>query len=166
MRSIDQIIDELRQYIDNPEVGLPEELFLFLTEITPMVNVDLLIRDTKGRYLLAWRNTPPFEIGWHIPGGIISVKESLHKRIEKTSIKEIGCIVKYGLQPLTMIEDINDVKTRSHFYSFLYNCTIPDDFDISKQPYKSGGAGFLQWHDCFPNDMIIAHYKYKKFFDK
>jgi|TARA_B110000902_G_C13811114_1_gene399867 hypothetical protein len=42
---INQLIDELEQIIRNPHSGLPKEVFLLATRITPMVNVDLLIRN-------------------------------------------------------------------------------------------------------------------------
>ena len=55
----------------NPECGLSDEVFLSLTRLTPMINVDLLIRDGAGRVLLTWREDQFYPAGWHIPGGII-----------------------------------------------------------------------------------------------
>lgn len=67
-------IEGIRDYIDDPRNGLPEELFLFATEITPMVNVDLLVRDDEGRILLAWRDDDIYGTGWHVPGGNNTIK--------------------------------------------------------------------------------------------
>ena len=64
----------LENQIKNPSKGLPQEIFFFISRITPMINVDLLIKDEKGRTLLAWRDDE-FYKGWHIPGGIIRFKE-------------------------------------------------------------------------------------------
>jgi colanic acid biosynthesis protein WcaH len=46
------ILDELA---GDPRGGLAEELFLFVSRVTPLVNVDLLIQDTGHRTLLTWR---------------------------------------------------------------------------------------------------------------
>src|SRR5438105_4861558 len=50
--------------------GLPPEVFLFLSRVTPLLNVDLLIQDDRGRTLLTWRDDEFFGAGWHVPGGI------------------------------------------------------------------------------------------------
>lgn len=168
MRDINLIIDELRGYIDDPKQGLPLPLFNFITELTPMVNADLLIKNNDGQFLLAWRIDYSIEYGciqgWHVPGGIVRVHESLHERLQKTALNEIGSKVTFKSEPINIEELIYPVKVRPHFYSFLYECFVPKDYDISKQANKAGEAGFLAWHDKFPNDMIPVHHKYKKFF--
>ena len=55
---------------------LPEELFRFISTISPLVNVDLLIKDDTNRTLLTWRDDEHYGAGWHVPGGIIRFKES------------------------------------------------------------------------------------------
>src|SRR5258705_8683005 len=55
--------------------ALPEELFLFISRITPLINVDLLIQDYGKGTLLTWRSDRFFGPGWHVPGGIIRHKE-------------------------------------------------------------------------------------------
>ena len=66
----------LEKEVPNPSAGLPDELFYYISKTTPLVNVDLLIKDENGRILLAWREDPIAGIGWHIPGGIIRFKET------------------------------------------------------------------------------------------
>lgn len=61
----------------NPSSGLPDELFFYISRVTPMVNVDLLIKDEDGRTLLSWRNDQYAGKGWHLPGGIVRFKETL-----------------------------------------------------------------------------------------
>ena len=73
-------IHKIEKQIHNPKQGLPEEIFLFATRITPMINVDLLIKDYNGNTLLTWRDDGYHKPGWHIPGGIIRLKEKLAKR--------------------------------------------------------------------------------------
>jgi colanic acid biosynthesis protein WcaH len=129
-----------------------------------MVNVDLLIKDKHGKYLLSWRNDDHGN-GWHVPGGIVRVKETLIERVERTSLKEIGCLVNYNPKPVNFAELVYlQTEIRPHFYSFLFDCMIPENFDIGKQPYKPGEMGHLAWHTKFPHDMIPVHKMYKKFF--
>ena len=41
----------LEKYIRNPKKGLPQNFFLFLSRVTPLINVDLLIKNAdKAMY--------------------------------------------------------------------------------------------------------------------
>ncbi|MEO1944761.1 MAG: NUDIX domain-containing protein, partial [Candidatus Thioglobus sp.] len=81
MTHTNKLIDELDEIIKNPNSGLPEEVFLFTSRITPIVNVDLIIRNNNNETLLTWRGGDYYSPGWHIPGGIVRYKESMHERI-------------------------------------------------------------------------------------
>ena len=165
MRQLNGILDEVRGYIDDPQVGLPEEVFLFATEITPMVNVDLLIRDESNRILLSWRDDPYHGKGWHVPGGILRVRESFDDRIHKTALNEIGCDVNYTKTPIDIVPIVSfDRKTRCHFISFIFECQLNDSFEIDNGQKKRNEIGFLEWFKRYPEDMIKEHEFYKKYF--
>ena len=155
----------LDTYIDDPRSGLPEEVFLFASRVTPMVNVDLLIRDARGRILLAWRDDVFSGQGWHIPGGIVRFQESLATRIQETAIGEIGCEVAFDETPVEFVELIKPGKQeRSHFITFVYDCRLPESWDTGTQLIKAGEVGFLAWHETFPENMIPVHHFYRKYF--
>ena len=50
------LIHRLECRIDPRAGGLPDELFLFVSRITPLVNVDLLIQDDRRHTLFTWRS--------------------------------------------------------------------------------------------------------------
>ncbi len=158
------MLEKITEYIDDPTQGLPEEIFLFATQITPMINVDLLVRDKEGRILLSWRNDEYCGTGWHVPGGIIRFKESADHRIEQVALHELGCCVKHSKAPIEIKELISDNTARSHFISLVYECEIDGDFFLEKQKCKKGEAGYLAWHEFFPKNMISVHYTYKNYF--
>lgn len=165
MYEIDELIDQLRGYIDNPTYGLPEEIFLFASEITPMVNVDLLVRDDKGRILLAWRNDNWYGSGWHVPGGIIRVKETYDDRIQRCAMKELHSKVTYAKDPLEIMPIIErEFKERAHFFSFIYDCRLPQDYIIDNGNLTEHDTGFLKWHNRFPDEMLRCHEFYRKYF--
>lgn len=158
-------LQELRAAIDDPTQGLPEEIFLFVTEITPMVNVDLLIRDDRGRILLAWRDDEFYGKGWHVPGGIIRLKETFEERIQKTAIKEIGTEVIISPQPLEIIPLIHkEQKVRGHFITFVYECKLPEGSEIDNSGRQTEDIGYLMWHEKYPDNMIPVHEIYRKYF--
>jgi colanic acid biosynthesis protein WcaH len=161
-------LEDAVTFLDNsiPEktIGLPDEIFYFISRTTPFVNVDLLIKDKRGRVLLSWRDDEYYGQGWHIPGGIIRFKETLEQRIQKTAESEIGTMVNFDPQPLAIEQFIiPEWENRAHFISFLYNCSIPDSFVPNNSSKKRHDAGYIEWHDECPNDLIKFHDPYRKF---
>ena len=54
MLDLKSAFNSIKCSVDDPRVGLGEEIFEFVSSLTPMVNVDLLVRDPKLGTLLAW----------------------------------------------------------------------------------------------------------------
>lgn len=160
-------LDMVRNSINNPSEGLPEEVFLFATEITPMVNVDLLVRDDNGRILLSWRKDRFYEEGWHVPGGIIRLKETFEERIKKVAELELGCAdISWSEKPLEIVPIIcPDMIQRGHFISFVFECSVPKNFKIVNS-VSEGEAGFLKWFDKCPGNILRVHEFYRKYWSK
>ncbi len=108
----------------DPNGGLPEELFLFVSRLVPMVNVDLFISDDQGRVLLTWRDDEIFGAGWHIPGGMIRYKETAQDRIRAAALEELGAEVVIDGAPIVeqLIEP--ERRLRGHLVALLYKCRL------------------------------------------
>ncbi len=162
---IKKMLAEIAAYVGDPTKGLPEEVFLFVSSLTPLVNVDLLIRDPQKGILLAWRNDPYHGMGWHVPGGIIRMKETLDTRIQKTAELELGTRVSHSEKPLEIVPLIEKhLEVRSHFFTFVYDCRLPQDYTINNNGRKEHDMGYLRWYRSFPKDMIGCHEFYRKYF--
>lgn len=152
--------------IPDPHLGLPEEVFLFATRITPMVNVDLLIRDESGRTLLTWRDERYWEPGWHVPGGIIRYKETFAQRVRAVARLELGAQVEFPPAPIAVHELIQARRRdRGHFISLLFPCRLLTPPD----PALRAGEGpplpnQWKWHETCPDDLISVHGIYRKYF--
>ena len=157
-------VQTLVDAVPDPNKGLPDEVFYYISRTTPFINVDLLIKDEAGRTLLAWRDDVHAGTGWHIPGGIIRFKESIAERIRQVSLREVGTMVDYDPNPLSINEMIHhDRDLRAHFISLLYNCRLGASFTPENKGLQSHQAGYLAWHDHFPENMIPFHNVYRKF---
>lgn len=164
--NITNAIEVLDKQVPNPSEGLPDELFLFISRITPIVNVDLLIRDENGRTLLAWRNDQYTGEGWHLPGGIIRFKETMKERLEKVAKKEIGAKVEFEPKPIAINEIILSKKTRGHFISFLFKCYLSKSFIPENKGLKETDAGYLKWHKSCPDNLLKVHKIYRAYLNK
>ncbi len=162
---LNQLLDSVRAYVDDPTKGLPEDVFLFVSEMSPLPNVDLLVRDDMGRILLAWRDDPYCGMGWHVPGGIIRLKETFDDRIQRTAVAELGTTVRHGDEPIEVHQIIDEGLTvRSHHITLVYECKVPEGYMIDNGSLAETDAGCLAWHDHFPDQMLQCHQFYRKYF--
>lgn len=164
--NIREAIKLLDKHIPNPSLGLPDELFFFVSRMTPMVNVDLLIKDEKGRILLSWRDYKYDGTGWHVPGGIVRFKENLETRILKVAEEEIGAKVEFDPVPIAINQIICNHNTRGHFISMLYNCFLSSKFVPKNIGLKKEDIGYLKWHSSCPINLIKVHEIYRKYMKK
>lgn len=155
----------LESLIQDPTKSLPEDIFQFISRTTPLINVDLLIKDKQKRTLLTWRDDNYSGPGWHIPGGIIRFKETIAYRITEVAKHELGAEVKFDQVPLVINEVIHPERnTRGHFISLLFKCSFVTPPDESHH-YKSGNPepNEWMWHRTCPENIIPVHEMYRKF---
>ncbi len=161
---IKKIINQLEACVENPTTGLPEDVFLFVSRITPLVNVDLLIKNELNHTLLTWRDDD-YSAGWHVPGGVVRIKERFAQRINAVAAGELGAKVNFKKKPLAVNEVIlPSLTARGHCISFLYGCTLispPDE----KLKYVNGipKPGEWAWHYKCPDNIISVHEMYRRF---
>jgi ADP-ribose pyrophosphatase YjhB (NUDIX family) len=146
--------------------GLTKPVFLFVSQLTPMINVDLLIRNETGQTLLTWREDEFYGPGWHIPGGVIRFKELAATRIQQVAQAELGVSVQSEKIPLCVNEMMAPNRdVRGHFISMLYRCALTSPLNMTQatkvdQPPRNGD---WQWHDTCPHNIIPQHEMYRDY---
>lgn len=157
-------IERLDAAIGDPRGGLPDEVFRFVSRLTPLINVDLLIQDERARTLLTWRDDDLFGAGWHVPGGIIRYKESTAGRIRACAHDELGTTVAFDDTPLLLVEAIADQRTRGHHVSLLFRCRLLQPADPARRADGDPpSVGQWRWHDRCPPDLLAAQRVYARF---
>jgi colanic acid biosynthesis protein WcaH len=162
----EELVSALESLMPDPSQGLPEDVFLFVSRVTPLVNVDLLIQDAGRRTLLTWRDDGLSPAGWHVPGGIIRYKETAAARILEVARGELQAEVAFDPVPLAINELIHPTqRTRGHFISLLYRCRLTTTLAESSR-FQPGNPirDAWMWHAAFPEEMIPAHGIYRSFF--
>ena len=160
-------IRAIEDSVGDPPRDLPEDVFLLVSRLVPLVNVDLLVRDGSQRTLLTWRDDEFYGPGWHVPGGIIRFQETAADRIRETAKIELGAEVAFEPVPIAVHELIqSDRKSRGHFISLIYRCTLLGPPAAGLQ-YVSGlpAPGQWSWHAVCPHDIINEHRHYAEFID-
>jgi ADP-ribose pyrophosphatase YjhB (NUDIX family) len=137
---------------------LPWPLFRFITEVSPTANVDLLVHDTAGRVLLAWRDDP-FGTGWHVPGSIIRHREEIAHRIEACAEDEFGCPAEMAPSPVALIQIFDD---RGHSVSLVYPATLKGTPARVVAEGVAPKEGDLRWFASMPEDLYPSHLVYRE----
>ena len=160
MNKLRDLVLDLESKTENPSVGLPDEIFYFVSRVTPFVNVDLLINIPGKGILLTWRDDEYTGTGWHIPGGIIRFKEKAKKRVDLVAKEELGIKIDLARGPVEINEILANQKDRSHFISLLYSCSIDEEnLDIINKKivqnpkqinfFKKKPKKLIPWHDIY-----------------
>jgi colanic acid biosynthesis protein WcaH len=162
---IHDAIAALDNIISDKSRGLPDDVYHFISRTTPLVCTDLLVKDAKGRILLAWRDDVIYGKGWHVPGGIVRYKETFAERIQRTAERELGCNVSFEQTPVAIEELIvSERETCGHIVVFLFNCSVPDGYIPDNKDKNADDPGFLQWHEICPDNLLSVQNYYKKYF--
>lgn len=165
---LEELITALESHVTDAKQGLPEAVFDLVTRLTPMVNVDLLLKNSENRTLLTWREDRFYGPVWHIPGGIIRFKETAAQRIRKVAETELGTTVEFNETPLAITEMMNQGRdTRGHFISLLYECRLTGPL----APHLAHTSGTPQhgawaWHETLPDELIAPQHVYRKFIER
>lgn len=165
MNEIAKAIQILRYAELDGRNGLPEDLFLTISGLVPLPNVDLLVINQKQQILLAWRDDIFFEPSWHIPGGCLRYGESFEHRIQQTALCELGTRVEFDPEPIAVRNVIRGANPalehqneRGHNVAILFRCQLPNDFEINNSGKSEWENGYLRWFDVLPhNFMRIQH---------
>ncbi len=162
-----EAVSFLSSQVPEPAQGLPDEIFYYVSSVTPLVNVDLLVKDENGRTLLAWRDDRHAGKGWHIPGGIIRFHETLEERLRKVAETEIGSDVAFDPVPLSIKQCIHHERLeRSHFVSILYKCSLASSFVPENKGLAPASPGYLKWHSKCPDDLLKFHEMYRPYIEE
>lgn len=143
---------------------MPDDVFYYISRITPLINVDLLIKAENGRTLLAWRDDVYAGSGWHLPGGIVRFKETLETRLAKVAESEIGAALQFDPAPIAVHQMIHTARDiRGHFISFLYNCSLSGSFVPENKGLGPRDRGYLKWHKMCPANLLPVHEIYREY---
>lgn len=139
---------------------LDRETFQTVVASTPLVSIDLVVRNHEGRILLGQRLNRPAQGFWFVPGGRIYKNEQLDAAFKRITETELGQAFARSQARLLDIYE--------HFYTdsvFGNEASAPDTHyvvvgyqldigpDITLRPPEGQHDAYQWWH---PQDMASA----------
>ena len=67
--------------------------FLHIVDVTPLVSIDLILRNERGEVLLGRRAKRPAQGLWFVPGGRIRKNERVPDALQRISRRELGVTI-------------------------------------------------------------------------
>ena len=83
---------------------IPEETYRKIITLIPLLCVDIVIRDSSGKYLLVQRSNEPYSKEWWVVGGRVEKGEKLTEAAVRKVKEETGLTV-HSLIPVGYYED-------------------------------------------------------------
>lgn len=149
------------------DAGMPQELFLLLSGLMPLPNVDLLITNDRGEILLTRRYDPWFQCSWHIPGGCMHYGEDFLHCVQETAKRELGTTVEVSAEPITVrnvIRGKDDSKQypreRGHNVAVLFACRLPKHWQLNNGAKTEQDDGYAAWFRTLPEDFLEIQHVY------
>jgi colanic acid biosynthesis protein WcaH len=97
---------------------LPDETFKSVIQHTPLISIDLIVRNEKGEVLLGKRVNAPAKGNWFVPGGRVRKNETLDDAFVRLVREELG--IESGITRA----DARFLGVFEHFYD---DCVFGDD---------------------------------------
>lgn len=161
---MNESIQKIEDYVQDPEKGLPDSIFYLVGRLTPFINVDLLIQHPENGVLLTWRDDVHSGSGWHIPGGIIRFREKMTDRVKEVAKLELGANLQSVIGPIDVNEIISpNKKERSHFLSLLFRCDLSEEtFTVLNKKHLDAPNEIAFFKAC-PENILHLHKIYSKY---
>lgn len=144
------------------------EDFRSAVRLSPLVSIDLIVRDAAGHVLLGWRNNRPAQHCWFVPGGRICKDETLDAAFRRIAGGELGLESERA--------DARFLGVHEHFYDDNFSGTgfgthyvvLGHELALGEQPVTLPAAQHARWR-WFGVDELLAspevHRHSKWYFD-
>ena len=112
--------------------------FRKIIDATPLVSVDLLIRNQNNEVLLGKRVNRPAKGFWFVPGGRITKNETISKAILRVSKSELGIeLIRDSCQLVGAYDHIyednfwGDTEVNTHYVVLAFEFEVAKDIKLS-----------------------------------
>jgi len=114
---------------------LSRNTFKTIVQNTPLVSIDLIIKNAQDQVLLGRRNNRPAQGYWFVPGGRIRKNETLAQAFKRLTCAELdqafsldeSCFL--GVFEHLYTDSVFDSEISTHYIALGYQLMVDTDFD-------------------------------------
>ncbi|KQC99348.1 GDP-mannose mannosyl hydrolase [Acinetobacter soli] len=151
---------------------LPDQVFKTVISSTPLISIDLVVRNNQNQVLLGKRLNAPAKGFWFVPGGRVQKDETLDDAFIRLIKEELGTevVVKrseanfLGVYEHFYKENVFDYNTTTHYVVLGYEIYI-NDLKNDTLPYiQNSEYKWFNERQLLTSDLV--HNFSKNYFDK
>ncbi|MEZ9667160.1 GDP-mannose mannosyl hydrolase [Vibrio breoganii] len=140
------------------------DTFKTVVESTPLVSIDLIIRNSYGQVLLGERTNRPAQGYWFVPGGRILKDETFEVAFKRLTSVELGVELLLSsasfLGPYEhhYLDNISGDEFSTHYVVLGYEVTL--DLELSDLPSEQHGS-YRWWgvDELFESELVHQNTK-------
>jgi len=155
---------------------LDKQTFKTVIDSTPLISIDLVVRDEAGRVLLGQRLNRPAQGFWFVPGGRILKDESLVDAFKRLTLDELGIeleissarylgLYEHFYADSIFTDDVSGVNISTHYVVNGFEVVLPAAVKQDQLPDEQHGD--YHWFtegELMASDQVHVHSKW--YFDK
>ena len=140
---------------------LDKETFATVLDSTPLVSIDLIVRNPKDKILLGRRLNRPAQGYWFVPGGRILKEETLAAAFRRLTKTELGTVYDIAnarlLGPFDHIYDDSVLggQITTHYVAIAYEIVVEKLADLPEVQHSAyqwlSKSQLLGWTDVHEN---------------
>jgi colanic acid biosynthesis protein WcaH len=144
---------------------LSEKVFSTVIENTPLVSIDLVVKNKQGQTLLGKRLNKPAKGYWFVPGGRILKYESLADAFIRLTKEELGQA--FSIEQATLLGPYNHFYSdnvfgdefSTHYVAIAYTLVIDDELTDLPIDIQHGGYQWFEIRSLLSNDEVHRNTK-------
>ena len=149
---------------------LDKETFSTVIESTPLVSIDLVVKNKHGQALLGERLNKPAKGNWFVPGGRILKDESMANAFKRLTKEELG--QEFSLDQAELLgpfdhfynDNVFGNEFSTHYVAIAYVLTLDKDLEELPFDIQHGSYKWFEINSLLNDDKVHLHTKW--YFEK
>ena len=144
---------------------LDSQTFSTVIAATPLVSIDLIVRNQSGQVLLGQRLNRPAAGFWFVPGGRILKQESLAAAFQRLTLSELGTVVSIdqarfiGLFEHLYEDSVFGEQMTTHYVVNAFEMILPDN-SVQLPVLQHSAYRWLSEPDLLADSQVHVHSKW------
>lgn len=144
---------------------LDKETFSTVIESTPLVSIDLVVKNKQGEALLGERLNKPAKGDWFVPGGRILKNESLANAFKRLTLEELG--QEFTIDKAELLgpfdhfynDNVFGDEFSTHYVAIAYVLTLDDNLNSLPMNVQHGAYQWFTINDLMASKKVHTHTK-------
>ncbi|MGB0217555.1 MAG: GDP-mannose mannosyl hydrolase [Alteromonas oceani] len=144
---------------------LSESTFQTIIGATPLVSIDLIVKNARGEVLLGYRTNRPAQGYWFVPGGRVQKNERLDKAFLRLTEAELGVAIERSAATFMGVfehlydDSAFDEAVSTHYVVLGYELELDISLDaLPKEQHNQ--YGWMTPKELLNRDDVHVHTKW------